>query len=335
MLSKNIQSATSTGINVSDVFNTSLYSGNGSTQTITNNIDLFGKGGLVWIKSRTTTGHNHCLFDTVRGVRRYLFSNLDNAQFLDASNGVSSFNSNGFTVLDGSGSGRVNQSGDSLVSWTFRKARKFFDVISYTGDGATDKILSHSLGIEPGLVIIKSISASARNWIVQHKDLQATREYFLLNSAAAANATLTAPTAISWANSTEIVVHGSWPTGTGNDLNTNGVQYIAYLFAHDPSSSGIIKCGTFSTNISGSGSFDTGWSQGAQFIILKAVGASENWEMYDTQRTPSWSSTDSRLRPNVDNAEDLVTRLSASGSTLSFTNLSSSQTYIYLVVAAP
>ena len=33
---------------IEDVFSTWLYTGNGSTQTITNGIDLATKGGLVW-----------------------------------------------------------------------------------------------------------------------------------------------------------------------------------------------------------------------------------------------------------------------------------------------
>jgi hypothetical protein len=37
---------------IEDVFSTYLYTGNGSTQTITNGIDLAGEGGLVWIKRR-------------------------------------------------------------------------------------------------------------------------------------------------------------------------------------------------------------------------------------------------------------------------------------------
>jgi hypothetical protein len=35
---------------IEDVFSTYLYTGNSSTQTITNNIDLAGEGGMVWIK---------------------------------------------------------------------------------------------------------------------------------------------------------------------------------------------------------------------------------------------------------------------------------------------
>jgi hypothetical protein len=58
---------------VEDVFSTYLYTGNGSTQTITNDgIDLAGEGGLVWIKSRTVGRANIMLFDTERGVHNFL-----------------------------------------------------------------------------------------------------------------------------------------------------------------------------------------------------------------------------------------------------------------------
>ena len=51
---------------IEDVFSTWLYTGNGTTQTITNGIDLSTKGGLVWGKQRSIAGQ-HYLVDTVRG----------------------------------------------------------------------------------------------------------------------------------------------------------------------------------------------------------------------------------------------------------------------------
>jgi hypothetical protein len=50
-----------------EVFSTTLYTGNGSTQTITNGIDLDGEGGLVWTKDRTN-GLSHALYDTAKVV---------------------------------------------------------------------------------------------------------------------------------------------------------------------------------------------------------------------------------------------------------------------------
>ena len=60
---------------VEDVFSTYLYTGNGSTQTITNGIDLAGKGGLVWLKVRSQA-YNNNLYDTERGIRKNLISTV-------------------------------------------------------------------------------------------------------------------------------------------------------------------------------------------------------------------------------------------------------------------
>ena len=37
---------------IEDVFSTFLYTGDGTSRSINNGIDLAGKGGLVWIKAR-------------------------------------------------------------------------------------------------------------------------------------------------------------------------------------------------------------------------------------------------------------------------------------------
>jgi hypothetical protein len=46
---------------IEDVFSTYLYTGNGSTQTITNGIDLAGEGGLVWSKARKSQHFKYIL----------------------------------------------------------------------------------------------------------------------------------------------------------------------------------------------------------------------------------------------------------------------------------
>ena len=82
---------------VEDVFSTYLYTGNSSTQTITNGIDLDGEGGLVWIKSRSSAVEYHNLFDTVRGAANVIFSNVTDAAG-NSPTRLSSFNASGFTV---------------------------------------------------------------------------------------------------------------------------------------------------------------------------------------------------------------------------------------------
>jgi hypothetical protein len=81
---------------VEDVFSTYLYTGNSSTQTITNGIDLDGEGGLVWIKIR---GSNKSCFsmDTERGASSGMDTLIQQFRTNRLSI-VTSFNSDGFTL---------------------------------------------------------------------------------------------------------------------------------------------------------------------------------------------------------------------------------------------
>ena len=127
MLAKALQSAAlaTQPLYVEDVFSTYLYTGNGLTQTITNGIDLAGKGGLVWIKSRSAAT-NHFLFDTARGTTDEINSNTTDAE-ASLANSLTAFNADGFSISSATGIG-VNAA--TYASWTFRKAPKFFDVVT-------------------------------------------------------------------------------------------------------------------------------------------------------------------------------------------------------------
>ena len=67
------------GPDVDELFATRLYRGTGSAQSITTDIDLGGEGGLVWIKQRDAT-RDHYLFDTARGVYKYIRTNVTDAE---------------------------------------------------------------------------------------------------------------------------------------------------------------------------------------------------------------------------------------------------------------
>lgn len=297
-----------------DVFSTYLYTGNGSTQTINNGIDLAGKGGLVWIKPRNVAG-SHYLQDTARGATQSLYTNSTAAS--GTANILSSFTSTGFV------DNNQFASGNTLASWTFRKAARFFDCGTYTGNGASRQ-LSHSLGVKPGMVIIKRTDATG-DWLVQHTSTS-TDALFLNTTAAATNGN----GYFDGAPFTSSVIYLS----SNATVNASGATYVWYAFAHDTSAEGIIQCGSFTTDGSGNATVNHGWSAGVQFAKIKASSTTGDWEMFDSARSPAWS-TDNRLRANLSNAEDTVTRLSASGTSISFTGLSASQTYIYVFVVAP
>jgi len=324
MLSKALLSAASAdpSVLVGDVFSTSLYTGTGSAQTITNGIDLAGKGGMVWLKARYTSS-DYGVFDTTR-ASDYLRTNGTNAQ---AAGAITSFNSNGFS-LAASASPDSNSNTGTYASWTFRKQPKFFDAVTYTGDGTSGRSIAHNLGSVPGCIIIKSLNIGS--WYVWHKNYTGAGLY--LNDFAVYPGDTPG---FNTTQSSAVIV-----LSTSTVLNISAAGYVAYLFAHEAGGFGpnatdnAISCGSFTTDGSGNGSYTPNFSS-TQWLMLKNTSSFGDWEIYDTQRTPAWSSSDARLRPNLANAEDTVTRLSASGSTLNFTNLANNVTYAIIAVAAP
>lgn len=251
-----------------DVFSAYTYTGNGSTQTITNGIDLAGKGGMVWIKSRSNA-YDNALFDTLRGGAGRLVSNSTNAQN-NSADYITAFNAGGFTT--GSGGVSVNWSGENYASWTFRKAPKFFDVVTYTGTGA-NRTIAHALGSVPGMIIVKRIDATA-DWQVYSNSI-ANTEYLVLNSTAA-KATGTTR----WNSTTP--TSSVFSLGTDTTVNASGGTYVAYLFAHDTSATGLIQCGSFTTDGGGYATVNLGWEP--QFLLLKKSNDPSAWFMYDTAR---------------------------------------------------
>jgi hypothetical protein len=162
---------------VEDVFSTYLYTGTGSTQTITNGIDLDGEGGLVWLKSRSNA-YDNWLYDTVRGNTVRLISNTTAAQGFTGANGITSFNTNGFGL--GAPFAEINGSGATYASWSFRKAPKFFDIVTWTGNSTAGRQIPHNLGSAPGFVLVKRTS-NANNWVGWHRALTNT-QYISINS---------------------------------------------------------------------------------------------------------------------------------------------------------
>ena len=268
---------------VDDVFSTHLYEGTNSTHSITNGIDLSGKGGLTWLKIRTSTNDNHLLYDTERGATKQLITNSQGTETGETR--FSSFNSNGFTIT--TNDNEINNSSYDYTSWSFRKAPGFFDVVKYTGDGSANQSIAHSLGSTPGMIIVKNLDANS-DWYVWHSSLSFSyQDYLKLNSDAAKNS-------VASGSFDSTIWAGNDPTSTvftvGSSLtNTNSQNYIAYIFANNDASFGenedqsIIKHGTFT-----SGAFTTivninlGWEP--QFFLVKKTGASGDWWMIDTMR---------------------------------------------------
>ena len=172
----------------SSYFNTLLYTGDGnSTQAVT------GVGfspDWVWIKNRTD-GHWHNISDVVRGTgaTKVLRSNSNAAQG-GTSGHLNSFDSDGFTVAQGSSDAEeVNTNNDNYVAWNWladsasasnssgtltstvvANTTAGFSICKYTGATGA-QTFGHGLGAVPKVVIVKNLDSTgsgAEHWRVYH-----------------------------------------------------------------------------------------------------------------------------------------------------------------------
>jgi len=292
---------------VEDVFSTYLWAGNNGAQTISNGIDLLNEGGLVWFKNRTTSNVEHKLVDTERGLvgggsgpanAYYIESDTPDAQSDRAY--AWSFLENGFSFNKDYSD--INATGEDYVSWTFRKASRFFDVVTYTGDGTTGRAIPHNLGVEPGCILLK-VTSTSTDWYVFHRSLNGGTDPYVGNLRLN-NTGSEEPDSFWVQNPTDTNFYVKDNVGS----NQSGQTYVAYLFAHDPlgpsgdGSDGLIACGSYTTDGSGVGpSVDLGWQP--QWLLVKSADGSA-WKIIDTMRGLTADGEHSALEANSASIEN-------------------------------
>lgn len=308
---------------IEQVFSTYLYTGSGGAQTITNNIDLAGDGGMVWIKGRSgATGHR--LTDTTRGATKSLASETTAAEATE-STGLTAFAATGFTI---GADADYNTSAATYVSWTFQEQAKFFDVVTYTGTGSNTTI-AHNLDSVPGCIIVKRTDTTA-DWAVYHRSL-ANTQYLVLNSTAAE------ATGATWWNSTT-PTSSVFSLGTDASVNASGGTYVAYVYAHDAGGFGltgldnVISCGSFTTDGSGLATVNLGYEP--QFLLTKRTSSTAVWRILDTMRGfPAPSSGNCReLYPNNTDIETGNNMQTVASTGFNHIGGDASETYIYIAI---
>ena len=309
---------------IEEVFSTWLYTGTGASQTITNNIDISTKGGLVWIKGRSgATGHR--LTDTSRGVTKSLATNSNAAQATE-STGLTAFGTTGFTIGADSD---YNTNAATYVSWTFRKQPKFYTQGTYTGTGSVQTI-AHDLGSVPSCIIIKDINNLGQDWSVYHVSVGNTA-YLTLNN------TLGASTSSGWWNNTS-PTSSVFTVGTNDNVNLSGASFIYYAFAHNAGGFGltgtdnVISCGSFTDSTTVNLGYEPQW------VLIKPSSSIGNWNVVDNLR--QWVGTDATtsdalggkfLAPNLTNAES-TTSYNTNITPTGFRVDGTSGTYIYIAI---
>ncbi len=288
-------------------FDVSLYTGNGTTQTVTNS------GGftpdLVWNKGRSVA-YSHGLVDSVRGNSNILSSNTTAAE---ANPGAQlDITTNGFISTYRAANLANNQNAATYVCWQWRAGvsavtntagtitstvdagtTQGFSIVTYTGTGANATV-GHGLGIAPKMIIVKARSA-VNDWPVYHANQNATPQngliYLNATNAYAAAATVwnsTAPTSTLFS------------VGTNGAVNASSQTFVAYCFAEI---TGFSRFGGYTGNGSADGPFVfCGFRP--RWVMFKKTNTSTagDWTIYDTARDP-YNVMPNILYPNLANAE--------------------------------
>jgi hypothetical protein len=318
----------------SEHFNTVTYAGNSSsTQSITG---VNFQPDFVWIKQRNLA-YSHILFDAIRGVGKSLQSNAPAVDETNSSIGyLSAFDSDGFTVSQGSSGGDRVNGAYNYVSWNWlangagvsntdgdvtatvsANQTSGFSIVKYVNPASGSPFtVGHGLGSAPKMIIIKNTSG-VQNWGVWHTSI-GFGNYLILNTTAATGAAnlVTATSATTFS--------------TYQDHHSTGVDLIAYCFAEKK---GFSKFGSYVGNGNADGTFVyTGFKPA--FVLFKPSSATENWQIHDNKR-PSYNPCDN-IAPNNSSAEadnDFVDLVSNGFKLRSATYSASGVTYIYMAFA--
>ena len=264
-----------------DYFAPEIYTGNGSSKTIST---LNFQPDWVWIKNRATTDMN-VLFDSYRGATKRLASDSTAAEATEVQD-LTAFNTNGFTVGT---SGAVNTNSVSYASWNWKangagssntdgsitstvsvNTTSGFSMVRWAGSGSLATI-GHGLGVVPKMIICKSVDTGG--WGTYHEATGNGRGLFLnINGVGGTDVAY-------WNNTspTSSVFTVNFDAGTNKE---GGDTMMAYCFADVP---GFSKIGSYTGNGNADGPFVyTGFKP--SWVLIKNTQANETWMLYDDKR---------------------------------------------------
>ena len=266
-----------------------LWSGNGTSQTINNGtnttIGTTFQPDFVWGKLRNTA-YNHALTDVVRGATKVLNSDTTAAE-QTLTDTITAFNINGFSVgantyLNGSGytyvgwqwkaggTGVTNTSG-TITSTVSANTSAGFSVVTATAPASGSFTIGHGLGVTPGMIIVKSTAGGTANWAVWHQSLGSSY-YLNLNQSAAQTSTTY------WGTMTSSLI-----SFAATNLVNASSAFVCYAFAPV---AGYSAFGSYTGNGSADGPFVyTGFRP--RYVMVKNAttgGAGYDWYLWDTSR---------------------------------------------------
>ncbi|MDP6770701.1 MAG: hypothetical protein QF704_08415, partial [Anaerolineales bacterium] len=286
-----------------DHFNTVLYTGNGTSLAVTG---VGFQPDMVTVKSRSAAT-SYYSYDVIRGAGERIV--WDGAYAESSISGVTSFDSDGFTVGTETGN---NLNTGSFVGWNWKaggtassntdgtisssvsaNTTAGFSIVSYAGSGSAGDTVGHGLSQTPDLIIIKNRSGIT-NWVVNSPSIDSTFTKWAMkldiNQAISTDSTI-------WNNTAPGA--SVFTLGTAGESNRNNPDnYIAYCFH---SVDGYSKVGKYKGNGVADGTFIyTGFRPA--FIIVKNTAQVEGWCQWDSGREP-YNKMSKQLMPDDPRAE--------------------------------
>jgi hypothetical protein len=160
----------------------------------------------------------------------------------------------------------------NYYGWMWKRAKGYFDVVCFNGNGTAGRTVAHNLGVVPEMMWVKNREDAgySSGWAVYHGD---NTNYLLLNE------NQSSYDDVSYWNDTSPTSE-VFSLGVQSMTNKNNTIFVAYLFA---SLAGISKVGSVAHSGS-STDVDCGFSNGARFVLLKRTDAAGDWYFWDSVR---------------------------------------------------
>lgn len=282
-------------INGATQFASTLFTGNGSSQSIVNTVNgVSFQPDFLWAKNRTSA-YSNVLIDSIRGATKYIVSNSTAAEATNAQI-CSAFTSTGFSVGNDL---TLNANGTNVVGWQWKaggspvtntagtissqvsaNTTAGFSIVSWTGNGSASATVGHGLGVAPKMIIVKP-RTTVSGWSVFHTSLSANNGLALQATSAQFTAASTTSGILSTSPTSTTFGFVSGSSNVDN-VNNNTVPMIAYCFAEIL---GYSKFGIYTGNGAADGPFVyTGFEP--RFVCVKRLNSTGGWTILDSSRDP-------------------------------------------------
>ena len=271
-------------------FQSKLYSGTGSDQSITLDGENNLQPDLIWVKRRNGTG-GHGLVDSVRGANKWLASEGTGGE--DTATENITFGSDGFTWNGGNYD--RNSSGETYVAWCWKmgtasgittngsttitpssysfSSTAGVSISQYTGNGTAGAKLAHGIGGEPDMFWVKQVNGG-NPWVVYFKSLGNTKVMYLNTNGASATRSN------AWNDTSPDSVNITLGQG-GGDINYDSSRnYLCFAMRNIV---GFSHAGSYTGNGNADGPMIFTGMKPA-LVTVKRYNSTGSWNVFDNKR---------------------------------------------------